>query len=243
MFDFTDTLAVQAKAWNALAGAWAFILSLYLPLLLMNSIRIRVRDIKDYGVRAGEPIQTVLYSLAYSRGYILFFVLYLLTTSIFYALCVYSCRIIFHVSHAFTIFEWLSCTLLLSSVLEFLKDYAAFYTSLKGYDTYNQNCRLCSIFTPRNNTQRPSSIFPPSPTDALTTAHTPTLSNTPPPRTTHHNNATTDDNPTTTQNCAPPTNDAPAPQNPAPHETHSPTLHKTPPTTTPTNPPFLVFSP
>jgi hypothetical protein len=31
MFDFTDTLAVQAKAWNALAGAWAFILSLYLP--------------------------------------------------------------------------------------------------------------------------------------------------------------------------------------------------------------------
>jgi hypothetical protein len=154
MFDFTDTLAVQAKAWNALAGAWAFILSLYLPLLLMNSIRIRVRDIKDYGVRAGEPIQTVLYSLAYSRGYILFFVLYLLTTSIFYALCVYSCRIIFHVSHAFTIFEWLSCTLLLSGVLEFLKNYAALHTSLKGYDTYNQNCRLCSIFTPRNNTQR-----------------------------------------------------------------------------------------
>jgi hypothetical protein len=85
--------------------------------------------------------------------------------------------------------------------------------------------------------ERPSSISPPSPTDALTNAHTPTLSNTPPPRTTHHNNATTDDNPTTTQNCAPPTNDAATPQNPSPHETHSPTLHKTHPTTTPTSPP------
>jgi hypothetical protein len=85
--------------------------------------------------------------------------------------------------------------------------------------------------------ERPSSISSPSPTDALTNAHTPTLSNTPPPHTTHHNNATTDDNPTTTQNCAPPTNDAATPQNPAPHETHSPTLHKTHPTTTPTNPP------
>jgi hypothetical protein len=101
--------------------------------------------------------------------------------------------------------------------------------------TYDSTKRLITVES--GQYQRPSSIFPPSPTDALTTAHTPTLSNTPPPRTTRHNNATTDDNPTTTQNCAPPTNDAATPQNPAPHETHSPTLHKTPPTTTPTNPP------
>jgi len=97
--------------------------------------------------------------------------------------------------------------------------------------------QLFCLYETAGSTKRPSSIFPPSPTDALTTAHTPTLSNTPLPHTTRHNNATTDDSPTSTQNCAPPTNDAPAPQNPSPHETHSPTPHKTPPTTTPINPP------
>jgi hypothetical protein len=51
--------------------------------------------------------------------------------------------------------------------------------------------------------QRPPSISSPSPSDALTSAHTPTPSNTPPPHTTHHNSATTDDTPISTQNYAP----------------------------------------
>jgi hypothetical protein len=70
--------------------------------------------------------------------------------------------------------------------------------------------------------QRPPSISSPSPSDALTSAHTPTPSNTPPPHTTHHN----------TQNYAPPTNNAATPQKPSPHETHTPTPHKTHSTTT-----------
>jgi hypothetical protein len=69
--------------------------------------------------------------------------------------------------------------------------------------------------------QRPPSISSPSPSDALTSAHTPTPSNTPPPHTTHHNSATTDDTPISMQNYAPPTNNAATPQKPSPHDTHS----------------------
>ena len=96
---------------------------------------------------------------------------------------------------------------------------------------------------PTHYAQRPSIISSPLPSDALTSARTPTLSNTPPPRTTHHNNATTDDIPTTPQNGAPPTNDAPTLQNPSPHATRTPTPHKTHSTTTPINPPYHMPHP